>query len=164
MKQNLLLLLLMTVFFACDTDKESSRNQPEQPPEPNVEEVSGTRNLTQGEFPQEWKLVQMSTMMVNSTTTGDDMPYQETYTFNRDYTFTKSRNENGNTIEADGTFNLITGEDGEEYYKLRYNEKNDLIENCSVKDEEYLILKSEKSLHGTANACDYPSKLYSLEE
>jgi hypothetical protein len=108
-------------------------------------------------FPQTWQLIKISSDQVpnDSGTTGTDMPYQELYLLNSDGTFIKSREKDGITTEASGSFSVIESE-GEKYFELIYNSSNDpLISSCSP-GKEVLWIKSEKTIVGTWSYCDGP--------
>lgn len=149
---------IFTLTLSCDSEKNDE-----------ISEEAKTSDLSAGvttlphakeDFPQEWKLIKMSGMMLNSETSGEDMQYQESYRFFPDKTFSKIRKRNNAADEASGTFNVIRTENGEEYYKLVFAEKNELIENCNGGKEEWLIIDGSETIRGTANACDYPTKIY----
>jgi hypothetical protein len=116
--------------------------------------ASCTKEFDPNKFPQEWKLVTMTTNMMISpiVTTGADMAWQETYTLNSDGTFTKSRTRDGIITDASGTF----------VYKeiLNYNNFElsfvtgiPLVSSC-YSGKEILVVKSETELQGTWSACD----------
>ncbi|UJH92307.1 hypothetical protein LZ575_07170 [Antarcticibacterium sp. 1MA-6-2] len=111
------------------------------------------------QYPMEFVLTEFSTMMVDSQVTGEDLPYREKYIFREDLTFTKSRTENGETLQLEGEYSRVSMSD-ENYFKLNYDLTNDLIESCSSDDTEHLIIDSPMKIRGTANACDYPTKTY----
>jgi hypothetical protein len=64
--------------------------------------ASCSKEFDSDKFPQEWKLITMTTnQMINPTViTGADMEWQETYTLKSDGTFTKSRNWDGIITDA----------------------------------------------------------------
>lgn len=114
--------------------------------------------------PQQYKLVQMSTMIINSETNGEEMPYQETYLLNEDLSFVKTRKQEGVTSSASGTFQKIRNTYNENLLIFTYDSDSELIENCLNNYEERLRIVEEDNLQGTANACDHPSKLYEKEK
>ncbi len=160
MKTNIILLIAVILFAAqsCNSDKAEEASD-----DPGTSDLSAGEKvfpLSKEEFPQEWQLVTMSGMLANSETSGEDMMYQETYRFSPDNTFTKIRQNNDEEVEASGTFEHVSTGTGEEYYKLSYTEENELIENCDGGKGEWLLLDQEKTLRGTANACDHMTKAY----
>ena len=144
MKNYIYIIAILIGFYSCSSNKEEK-----------VETV----DFSLDQFPMEYVLTEFSTMMVNSQVTGDDLPYREKYVFREDLTFTKTRTENGRTIQAEGNYSKVSIND-EEYYKLNYNSANELVESCSSDDTEHLIIDSPEKIRGTANACDYPSTTY----
>lgn len=153
MKPLLLVAVVVLSLISCKSDNEMQTDL----------EVPFTADV----YPQRWEMVEMSTMFVDSQTSGDDMAYQEDYFFKRDNTFVKTRKQDGVTTEATGTFSRRTLDNGEEYYELVFDEDSEdseLIENCSVERKELLAISSEKSLNSTANMCDYPTKRYERTE
>ncbi len=167
MQKKILLSVIILVFsLGCSSDKKEQKSKEVLFSEDNTTTPPGEERLElkEKDFPQEWKLVKTSTMMVNSETTGDGMLYQEGYKFEFGNTFTKTRKQENTSLEASGSFYKIKNENGEEFFKLTYINDNDLIENCSGNKEEYLIIESEKTIRGTASACDHPSKVYEKQK
>lgn len=140
------LFAILGIFASCSSTEEK-------------QESPAVVDLSVDEFPQEWKLVLMSTMLVGSETTGEDMYYQENLIFTADETFTKTRIKNGTTIKATGTFTKDL-QGSENFYILKYTHESEIIDNCNGSKEEYLYILSNSVLTGTANACDHPSKKY----
>lgn len=144
MKKHLCILVLIIGFSSCSDGK--------------VDKVESV-NFSLDQFPMEFTLTEFSTMMADSQVSGDELPYKEKYIFNEDLTFIKSRTENGQTTQAEGTYSEFSMNE-EEYFKLIYNSTHDLVESCSSNDTEHLIINSPGKITGTANACDYPTKTY----
>ena len=114
---------------------------------------------------QKWELVRMSGSMVNSTTTGADMEWQEYYVFAFDGTFQKIRTKDGIVSEATGIFEFVEYENDEaDYLELTYNEGIGLIGNCSGDQKEVLIYNSATEISNTWQACDGPGLYYVLAE
>lgn len=173
MKYYVFLIVTAALLFSCATENnERENNESNKVEDPNAEEKNITSdgakedivNVFGTDFPQKWKLVEMSTMMVNSQTSGDNMPYQEFYVFNEDQSFIKKRHIDNDSLQAEGNYRLIETEAGEKMLELTYTKRDDLVENCSGNNIEFLSITSEKNLRGTANACDHASKLYKPED
>jgi hypothetical protein len=122
--------------------------------------TSCTKEFDPDKFPQEWKLIAMtSNQMINPTvTTGADMAWQETYTLNSDGTFTKSRNQDGIITYASGTF-VYKDISNHKNYELSFVTGMPLVSSCSP-GKEILVVKSETKLQGTWAACDGPGLDY----
>ncbi len=120
-------------------------------------------DLVLQELPQDWKLVKMSGMLVNSETTGNEMAWQESYSFSEDQGFIKTRTTNeGETLTAEGTFQIEENpETSEKFIVLTYEEDNSIIGNCSREAVEYLYYdKEDKMLLSNWWACDGPGLFY----
>jgi hypothetical protein len=134
-------ILLTFIAFACDnTMGTASENT-------TPEELAGTWTL-EGIEPAN------PVMEGNAL---EDMDFRETYTFNDDGTFTKSR-EDG--TQAQGTLSLKETEDGT-YYMLSYSEDapEDLLSSCQY-NEESLKMEGDK-LVNDSRMCDRPKYIYS---
>ena len=104
---------------------------------------------------QKWELARMTGSMVNSTTIGADMEWQEYYVFTPDGTFQKIRTRTGVVSKATGTFEVTEYEnDDEDYLELTYTEGLELIGNCSGNQKEVLIYRSATEFSNTLMACD----------
>lgn len=104
---------------------------------------------------QKWELARMTGSMVNSTTIGADMEWQEYYVFTLDGTFQKIRTRTGVVSKATGTFEVTEYEnDDEDYLELTYTEGLELIGNCSGNQKEVLIYRSATEFSNTLMACD----------
>jgi hypothetical protein len=116
--------------------------------------ASCTKEFDPDKFPQEWKLITMTAnQMINPTvTTGSDMAWQETYTLNSDGTFTKSRNRDGISTDASGTF-VYKDISNYKNFELSFVTGIPLVSSC-YPGKEILVLKSETKLQGTWSACD----------
>lgn len=154
--KNFFLLLAFILCTSCSSEKKQVNN-----PDSSKDDV--VADLSVKNLPQQYKLIQMSSMNVNSETNGENMPYQETYLLNEDMTFIKSRKQDNITLSASGTFKKIINDYGENLLIFTYTSESELIENCSNNYEERLRFVEEGNLTGTANACDHPSKLYEKE-
>ncbi len=82
MKNLLLIALLLTPLVACHKEEL----QPAQA------------------YPQTWQLVRMTGQIPNSATAGAAMAWQETYVLHADGTFTKTRQQDQQLAQAQGTF------------------------------------------------------------
>ena len=109
---------------------------------------------------QKWELVEMTGSLTASTTTGDDMDWQEYYLLNTNTgTFIKSRTRDELETYVSGTFSINTAEE-EHYIELTYTSDNDIIANCTGDLIEVLIIESENTLKGTWDSCDGPGLKY----
>ena len=115
--------------------------------------------LFTNDFPQTWKLMQMTGGMQSTVFAGEEMEWQEKYIFNADSTFTKIRYVDGDTLSVSGSF-VFTEEYGDLAFLLSYSEPNDLIGSCSPQ-EEYLYFDSGIDiLLSNWWACDGPGLFY----
>jgi len=151
MKKVALLLMLSMLTLSCSEDEE------------NEKQKDMNLDLVLKELPQKWKLVKTTGSFAGSENTGDDMQWQETYTFNNDDTFTKTRlQKSGDKITASGTF--VIGEESEtseKSLKLTFNESSAIIGSCHNEPVEYLYYKKDSDLL-LSNwwACDGPGLFY----
>lgn len=145
-----LTFIIVLSFLSCSTEE-------------NKEAQSLSLDLVLKELPQEWKLVKMTGSFEGSETTGDEMYWQETYSFFEDKTFIKTRiNKEGETLTASGTFRITEEmETSEKSLVLTYDEAHDIIGSCYSKPEEYLYYRNdEKLLLSKWWACDGPGLFY----
>jgi hypothetical protein len=100
--------------------------------------------------------------MIPSTTTGEDMSWQETYTLNADGTFVKLRKVKGASGQEEGRGKYsIDTKDNEKYIILDYASDNTLIANCTIEPRERLKIVSESKVLGNDwLPCDGPSLEY----
>jgi hypothetical protein len=111
-------------------------------------------------YPQTWQLVKLTGEMPSYVKTGTDLPWQETYVFRADSTFTKTRRQGDQATEASGTFALQDFSDGQ-YVVLTYDTMSSIIGSCTtVELKENLALKADDTLVSTWRACDGPGLEY----
>ncbi len=117
--------------------------------------------LNLNEFPQTWRLVQMTGNIANMPpATGEDMSWQESITLNENKTFVKTQKRNQSVTSASGTYAFVTLS-GVNYLKLTYDSENDLIANCTTELDELLRVDvRERQLIGSWSACDGPGLFY----
>lgn len=121
---------------------------------------SGDENTNlETNFVGEWRLVEMSGSFANSETTGTDMEWQETYNFNSDGTFQKTRETINGSFEAFGTYSVINNPN-EQLLELNFNSDNAIIGNCSSDLKEYMVIASTNIFYASWNACDGPGLKY----
>ncbi len=144
MKKLLFAVVIAGNLFACSLNNEID---------------SAQLNRETNAYPQKWELVKMTGSFTNSETTGTDMAWQEFYLLEPNHTFTKSRESNGDTKEAKGTYAFVDLSDGK-YLELTYESDNELIGNCTGEPKEYLRLTAENTLVATWLACDGPGLEY----
>ncbi len=110
-------------------------------------------------FIGKWNLFSMSSSRPNSVTTGKEMFWQESYTFDKDSTFVKTRVANAKTTTVSGTFSLKKETDGE-YLILTYIKKSELIGSCMGNLQETLYFSDKNILSSTWKNCDGPGLEY----
>lgn len=120
---------------------------------------SCTKEFDLDKFPQKWQLTSMFGQISDSSTSGSDMEWQESYLLNSDGTFTKSRVRNGVLIEASGTFVFNDLTDGR-YLELSYESSSAIIGSCISGLKETLWVRSERKMSGTWSYCDGPGLEY----
>lgn len=121
----------------------------------NKEESKALVQLPVG-FPAKLKLVQTSGGMIPTTKIGDDMAWQETYTFQADGTFQKVRTVKDSSTEdqTNGSYSLLTV-NSEKQLVLIYKNDNPLIANCTIETNEILVLaENNRVLNKGWQACD----------
>ncbi|MCE2957549.1 MAG: hypothetical protein ACK5QG_04875 [Bacteroidota bacterium] len=121
----------------------------------NKEERKALLQLPVG-FPAKLKLVQTSGGMIPTTNIGDDMAWQETYTFQADGTFQKLRKvkDSGTEDQTNGSYSLLTV-NSEKQLVLIYKNDNPLIANCTIETNEILVLaENNRVLNKDWQACD----------
>lgn len=111
------------------------------------------------DFPQTWALVEVNTGLSGMILKGDALPYQENLTLNNDTTFTKILTNTTGTLRSQGTFALLTGDNGA-LLQLLHDNDNEVITNCSRSNEEFLRILDGVQLSGGALPCDGPGLLY----
>jgi len=151
MKLKIIILVLGIIANSCSKSND----------EPKVEPL----DLLVMEFPQRWDLFQMSSGMVpNLEITGDEIEYKEYYIFYKDNTFSKTRIQDQEVITEKGSYS-IAEMDNRQAFRLRFNQDNDLIGNCSMEPVEFLYLDDDnKTLLSNWWACDGPGLFYAQTE
>lgn len=110
-------------------------------------------------FAGNWRLIEIGGTIPNSLTSGDDMEWQESYSFFSHGSFTKSSERNGLTTEIEGTYEVLEGSEGAGV-KLTYDSESEIIGSCSGNLTETLHLESVGRLISDWRACDGPFLLY----
>src|SRR5690606_33779533 len=106
-----------------------------------------------------WELTRMTGSFKGSETQGSDMDWQESYRFNTNATFTKTRHRDGETFTETGKFSYIEDEEVEFLYTLVYGSESLIIGNCSGNKSESLYIING-TLYNTWNMCDGPGLEY----
>jgi len=111
-------------------------------------------------YPQTWQLVKRTSSWTQTVQTGRTLPWQETYVFQADSTFTKTHQQQGEIVDAHGTFSVRTSASGP-YALLTYNAPNNLMGSCTPDLlQEHLIFQPNDTLVNTWQACDGPRLEY----
>ncbi len=124
--------------------------------------ISCSKNLEASEsteYSGKWTLVKMSGSRPNSETTGSAMEWQESYVFNNDGTFIKSRESNSLKTTASGKYSAKQLSDGM-YLELNYNQDSEIIGSCTGNQKEELRFMENNSMSSTWNHCDGPTLIY----
>lgn len=153
MKNIVLLLICLATSYSCT--KETN-------------DMTSTPNITASMgYTGTWELVKMTGSLVGQESTGNDMQWQETYIFNKDKTFVKTRVHGDSTTLASGTYQLKAIEEvGDRETRLMnielfHNIENTIIGDCSSnKTKESLFFSTDHKLKNTWNQCDGPGLEY----
>ena len=143
--RKLLTILFIAPFLSCSIETD----------EPVVPNIVG-----------EWVLVQTWGQFRGSEQTGAEMPFQETYQFNEDGSFVKTRVRDGEELEARGTYHLpetgwtVHGEAIIAFIEVEHESENPLLANCTSTLTEHLYLTTSGKLKSTHEACDGLGVLY----
>lgn len=110
-----------------------------------------------------WQLIEMSGSIARSVTTGSEMDWQESYTFNTNGKFVKTRIKNNTTTTVSGTFS-ISKTSNETHLELTYSESSTLVGSCYGNLKEELFINSNNLLVSTWQNCDGPGLVYQKKE
>lgn len=146
MKKSLFIIIALCACTACSKDL------------PANSENADSEGL-KSQFPQKWQLAEMTGSFANSSTTGEDMEWQEFYVLNADQTFTKSRTSDGNITNIFGTYSFSEISD-EKYLELNYQIASRIIGSCTSDMQEMMLITSESTMNSTWLACDGPGLRY----
>ena len=139
MKKIILLVFIIGIISSCNNDDDTNTNS----------EVAGS-----------WILTKMSGSIPNSTVTGVDMEWQETYVLNTNLTFVKTRERDGVITEVSGTYTVLLPQDTGRILELTFTNDNNIIGNCSTDLVEHMDFQSEISFVSSWRACDGPGLTY----
>ncbi|UWY27066.1 hypothetical protein N4T20_15195 [Flavobacterium sp. TR2] len=90
----------------------------------------------------------------------DVLEWEESYTFNSNNTFSKTRKKEGKTITVSGTYSVVKTAD-QIRFELVYTKESDIVSSCTSKTKESLyIINSIGNLYGTWSICDGPILVY----
>ena len=106
-----------------------------------------------------WKLIQMTGSVLNSTTSGSEMEWQEIYLIKSDGTFQKSRDRDGVITEVSGIYNIINSSN-EIFLELIFNNESEIIGSCYSGLKEEMFFQSGNTLSSTWQNCDGPGLKY----
>lgn len=110
-----------------------------------------------------WQLTEMSGSVINSVTTGPEMDWQESYVFNTNRTFVKTRIKDNTTTTASGTFS-ISKTSNETHFELTYSKNSTLVGSCYGNLKEELLINNNNLLESTWQNCDGPGLVYQKKE
>lgn len=139
MKSLAIIVIFLSIFSSCTNDKEET--------------------ATTADYHGKWTLVKMSGSMINSVTTGTAMDWQESYSFNNDGTFTKSRTRNTVKTTVSGTYTTQNNSDLL-YLELTYPKDSEIIGSCYGNLKEELYFSVSTTLSNTWRNCDGPGLDY----
>ena len=106
-----------------------------------------------------WTLQSMASSRPYTISIGDAMLWQESYTFNTDSSFTKTRVTNSKSITAVGSYSYKRETDGD-YIVLTYSKKSEIIGSCTGNFQEILLFVDKNTLSSTWKNCDGPEREY----
>jgi hypothetical protein len=89
----------------------------------------------------------------------DKLGWQESYVFNSDATFVKTRTKDNKTTTASGKF-VKTKIDNEIHFELTYTENSDIVGSCTGNSTEDLSINKEGLLVNSWLMCDGPGLIY----
>ncbi|GAA4320769.1 hypothetical protein GCM10023115_47980 [Pontixanthobacter gangjinensis] len=144
----------------------SNETEDESKPEEGTEEDENPS--VEIDLPQVWKLFKLTCdSSGNCGSTGEDLPYRDTYTFSADFTVKKLRVKDGDTLKIEGDFKVSETEFNTYAFNIFYEgevavEDIDIISSCMGR-EEYLFITEEDHgvLKNSTDACDGPRLYYS---
>lgn len=180
--RNILSLLFLLMFIACSESeiKEESQvevkteetseieNEDPNPDQSNNEGSSeGERNNIEIDLPQTWKLVKMTCpSSEDCVVTGEEMTYQDLYSFKQDMSVQKLRFRANDTLEITGDFTVTETQFGTYAFNIKYQgeatpEDIDIISSCTSREEYLFITENDQEvLKNNYSACDGPDLYY----
>ena len=177
------LVLLLLFIFSCSESEPIPEPETEIPAVIEKEEAVDNQGNDDGnpqetggdeetnieiDLPQTWKLFKVTCHTSETCeSTGENMPYQDTYTFNEDFTLKKLRIKDNDTLRIEGKFE-VNGTEFETYaFNINYEgepaiEDIDIISSC-ISRKEYLFITEEDEgiLKNEVSECDGPDLYYS---
>lgn len=106
-----------------------------------------------------WELTKMSSAFTPAISFSDGLEWEESYDFNEDGTFTKTRLRDNKSITVSGVY-AVTKTENEVQFELNYEKDNDIIGSCSSNLKEILYINTSKKLFSTWQNCDGPELVY----
>ncbi|MBE8724605.1 hypothetical protein [Flavobacterium hungaricum] len=110
-----------------------------------------------------WNLTKMSSAFTPAISFSDGLEWEESYDFNENGTFTKTRLRDNKSITVSGTYKVTTTQN-EVQFELTYEKDNDIIGTCSKDSKEILYINSSRKLYSTWQNCDGPELVYEKEK
>lgn len=143
MKRIVLLFILISTLVSCSND-----------------EALATGDV---DYYGKWELTKMSSAFTPAISFSDGLEWEESYDFNIDGTFTKTRLRDNKSITVSGTYSITTTQK-EIQFELVYEKDNDIIGSCSSDPKEVLYINSSKKMYSTWQNCDGPELVYEKEK
>ena len=141
MKKQISLLAIICILFSCNKDEDDT--------------------ILKTGIIGNWKLIEMTGNIANAEPTkGIQMPWKETYQFNANRTFQKSRDFNGVITKASGTYK-ITNDSNIISIELIFNNESEIVASCTP-EKEYMSLQFENVYlsNNSWSPCDGPGLKY----
>ena len=137
-----LLIILSLVFTTCKNNADEGEQE----------------NIT-----RTFELVEMTSGMIRSPDSNQELQWDESYTFMGDGTFVKMRKRpDQQPSQESGSYETTTLQDGD-YYTLVYNNpENEIIGSCTANGKEVLRILNDDRIRNTWAMCDGPMMTYEL--
>lgn len=139
MKRFLLVILIYSSFISCSKDNLSL------------------------DYPQSFILTKMNSSFEGSETTGNAMEWQESYCLFENNTFIKSRDWNGSSVVAEGTYKFST-RDNENIIEFTFKKESIIIGSCYGNLKEIFHKINSSKIKSTWSHCDGPGLEYERSE
>ncbi|WP_343588285.1 hypothetical protein [Flavobacterium sp.] len=136
MKKNGLLIVMLISLISCsDSDDKSSES-----------------------YIGKWTLIRMGSNNPAANSI-DILEWEESYIFNSNNTFSKTRKRDGKTTTISGTYSVMKTTD-QTKFELSYSAQSDIIGSCTALKENLYIINDIGSLYSAWSICDGPLLVY----